>query len=193
MIELLKAVNYKRMRWKNGAGYTVELARSEGDSLELFDWRISMADVKTSGDFSKFNGMQRILTVLDGQGIVLNIDNHFRCLKTLQSVQFNGDSNTSCELIDGSIRDFNLIYDPQKYHARYQWIVDSTNSEIFSSADFIFIFNQSLELLKVEIAQQIFYLHHQDSLKIDNEKLLKNIVLDQQFLKKICLIELIRI
>ncbi|MCE1270995.1 MAG: HutD family protein, partial [Acinetobacter sp.] len=65
--------------------------------------------------------------------------------------------------------------------------------EIFSSADFIFIFNQSLELLKVEIAQKIFYLDHQDSLKIDNEKLLKNIVLDQQILKKICLIELIKI
>lgn len=193
MIELLKAVNYTRMRWKNGAGYTVELARSEGDSLELFDWRISMADVKTSGDFSKFNGMQRILTVLDGQGIVLNIDNHFRHLKTLQSVQFNGDSHTSCELIDGSIRDFNLIYDPQKYHARYQWIVDSTNSEIFSSADFIFIFNQSFEPLEIEIDQQIFYLDHQDSLKIDNEKLLKNIVLGQQILKKICLIELMKI
>ncbi|MCH7329189.1 HutD family protein [Acinetobacter modestus] len=193
MIELLKAVNYKRMRWKNGAGYTVELARSEGDSLELFDWRISMADVKTSGDFSKFNGMQRILTVLDGQGIVLNIDNHFRRLKTLQSVQFNGDSNTSCELIDGSIRDFNLIYDPQKYHVRYQWIVEPTASTILSSANLIFIFNQSPEPLEIEIDQQVFYLDHQDSLKIENEKLLKNIVLSKQILTKTCLIELIKI
>ncbi|MEN4984382.1 HutD family protein [Acinetobacter modestus] len=193
MIELLKAVNYKRMRWKNGAGYTVELARSEGDSLELFDWRISMADVKTSGDFSKFQGMQRILTVLEGQSILLNIDDHNRHLRTLESAQFSGDSVTRCELVEGPIRDFNLIYDPQKYHARYQWIVDSTNSEIFSSANLIFIFNQSLEPLEIEIDQQIFYLDHQDSLKIENEKLLKNIVLSKQVLTKTCLIELVKI
>ncbi|MBH2002805.1 MAG: HutD family protein [Moraxellaceae bacterium] len=193
MIELLKAVNYKKMRWKNGAGYTVELARSEGDSLELFDWRISMADVKTSGDFSKFNGMQRILTVLEGQSILLKIDDHNQLLKTLESAQFSGDSNTSCELIDGSIRDFNLIYDPQKYHARYQWIVEPTASAILSSANLIFIFNQSLESLEIEIDQQIFYLDHQDSLKIENEKLLKNIVLSKQVLTKTCLIELVKV
>lgn len=193
MMELLKAVNYKRMRWKNGAGYTVELARSEGDSLELFDWRISMADVKASGDFSKFQGMQRILTVLEGQSILLNIDDHNRHLRTLESAQFSGDSVTRCELVEGPIRDFNLIYDPQKYHVRYQWIVDSTNSEIFSSANLIFIFNQSLEPLEIEIDQQIFYLDHQDSLKIENEKLLKNIVLSKQVLTKTCLIELVKI
>jgi len=193
MMELLKAVNYKRMRWKNGAGYTVELARSEGDSLELFDWRISMADVKASGDFSKFQGMQRILTVLEGQSILLNIDDHNRHLRTLESAQFSGDSVTHCELVEGPIRDFNLIYDPQKYHVRYQWIVDSTNSEIFSSANLIFIFNQSLEPLEIEIDQQIFYLDHQDSLKIENEKLLKNIVLSKQVLTKTCLIELVKI
>lgn len=56
-----------------------------------------------------------------------------------------------------------------------------------------FIFNQSFEPLEIEIDQQIFYLHHQHSLKIDNEKLLKNIVLGQQILKKICLIELMKI
>ena len=74
MIQHLSSADYKRMLWKNGAGYTIELARSEGSSLELFDWRISMADVKTSGSLSKFDGMQRYLTVLEGQDILLNID-----------------------------------------------------------------------------------------------------------------------
>ncbi len=47
MIQHLSSADYKRMLWKNGAGYTIELARSEESSLESFDWRISMADVKT--------------------------------------------------------------------------------------------------------------------------------------------------
>jgi len=101
MIEHRDLTHYKKMRWKNGAGYTFELARSAGDDLDAFDWRISMADVKTSGDFSKFSGLQRILTVLEGQGLVLHIDGEARQLNTLQSAQFSGSSAVSCELIAG--------------------------------------------------------------------------------------------
>ncbi|ENU29999.1 hypothetical protein F991_02486 [Acinetobacter sp. CIP-A165] len=193
MIEQLTTAHYKKMRWKNGAGYTVELARSEGESLDVFDWRISMADVKSAGEFSKFHGMQRILTVLDGQGIVLNVDDDHRHLKTLQSVQFSGERDVSCELPHGQIQDFNLIYDPQKVNARYQWICEPKSSEIFSSADLIFIFNQSLELLEIEIDQQVFHLKHQESLKIQYEKLLRFIVLRESLLKQTCLIELTKI
>ena len=60
MIQHLSSADYKRMLWKNGAGYTVELARSTGENLDTFAWRISMADVKSAGGFSRFNGMQRI-------------------------------------------------------------------------------------------------------------------------------------
>lgn len=193
MIQHLGTADYQQMLWKNGAGYTVELARSDGDSLDAFDWRISMADVKTSGDFSKFNGMQRILTVLEGAGIILNIDDDSEHLKTLESAQFSGDSTTSCELSNGPIRDFNLIYNPEKWRSRYQWIFDSASAEIFSSADLIFIFNQSSESLEIEVDRQIFRLAHQQSLKIEQQKALKKLVLKSQRLKQICLIELTKI
>jgi len=193
MIEHRDLTHYKKMRWKNGAGYTFELARSAGDDLDAFDWRISVADVKTSGDFSKFSGLQRILTVLEGQGLVLHIDGEARQLNTLQSAQFSGSSAVSCELIAGTVRDFNLIYDPQKLLARYHWITQTSTTEIFSSADLVFIFNQSLEALEIIIDQQIFHLKHQESLLIDQEKRLKSIVLIEQQLKQTCLIELTKI
>jgi len=193
MIQHLDTADYKQMLWKNGAGYTIELARSDGDSLDAFDWRISMADVKTSGDFSKFNGMRRILTVLEGAGIVLNIDGDSEHLKTLQSAQFSGDSTTSCELTDGPIRDFNLIYNPEKWRSRYQWIFESASTEIFSSADLILIFNQSAEPLQVEIDRQVFLLTHQQSLKIEQQKALKKLVLKSERFKQACLIELTKI
>ena len=193
MIKQLSSAEYRQMLWKNGAGYTVELARSAGKNLDTFDWRISMADVKSAGDFSRFNGMQRILTVLEGQGIELYIDDEYESLTTLQSVQFSGDSATRCELIDGPIQDFNLIYDPKQFHARLQWYFEPTKTEIFSSADLIFIFNQSTELLDIEINGQIFQLQHHESLYIEQEKSLKKVVLNPQILKQTCLIELIKI
>ncbi|MFI8034042.1 HutD family protein [Acinetobacter sp. ABJ_C3_5] len=193
MIQHLDTADYQQMLWKNGVGYTIELARSDGDSLDTFDWRISMADVKTSGDFSLFKGMQRILTVLEGAGIVLNIDDDSEHLKTLQSAQFSGDRKTSCELIDGPIRDFNLIYNPEKWRSRYQWLFESASTELFSSADLIFIFNQSPEPLEIEVDQQVFHLAHQQSLKIEQQKTLKKLLIKSQFLKQTCLIELTKI
>lgn len=193
MIKHLKVADYRKMLWKNGAGYTVELARSAGESLDTFDWRISMADVTSSGLFSQFDGMQRILTVLEGHGIRLNVDNKFIDLGTLQSAQFLGNSVVSCELVEGAIRDFNLIYRPDLWHARYQWLFESTDSEVFSSADVIFIFNQSSESLEIQIDQQNFCLEHHQSLQIENKKLLRKLVLQQPLLKQACLIELSKI
>lgn len=52
MIKLIRADQYTKMLWNNGAGFTLEIARSQGEAD--FDWRISMADVTTSGPFSFF-------------------------------------------------------------------------------------------------------------------------------------------
>lgn len=190
MIEHLTVADYKKMRWKNGAGYTLELARGIGENLEAFDWRISMADVKTAGKFSQFKGMQRILTVVDGHGILLNIENSFCYLKHLQSIQFSGDALVNCDLPEGEIRDFNLIYDPKKVSASYQWMVDSELTEKRSLAHLIFIFNQSIEDVEIAIDGQKFNLQHQQSLKVHNNKRSRAIVFDQKIPKKICLIEL---
>ena len=90
-------------------------------------------------------------------------------------------------------RDFNLIYNPKMFYAQYQWIFSPEVSEIPISSDLIFIFNQSVEALVIEIDQQTFHLQHQDSLKLENEKSLKAIMLNQQFLKQTCLIQLTKI
>ncbi|MDR0237243.1 HutD family protein [Acinetobacter sp.] len=193
MIELLEIPHYKKMRWKNGEGYTLEIARSAGESLDEFEWRISMADVKSAGEFSKFNGMQRFLTVLEGQGISLNIDGELKYLHTLQTVLFSGESVVHCELLAGQIRDFNLIYDPKKISAQYQWIFTQERFEIPISSDFIFIFNQSLKQLEIIIDEKIFCLKHQSCLKIENEKLAKSLILNPQFSLQTCLIQLTKI
>ncbi|TCB30228.1 HutD family protein [Acinetobacter sp. ANC 4910] len=193
MIELLTANHYKKMPWKNGAGYTLELARSAGEELTEFDWRISMADVTTSGTFSQFMGMQRFLTVLEGTGIALNIDGATHTLQTLQSIQFSGDRLVSCNLLAGPIRDFNLIYSPLHYTARYQWIEDSSALEFFSSADVIFIFNQSILALELSVDGQRFKLEQHQSIYIHSNQNVKHFIFPASAVRQGCWIELSKI
>ena len=193
MIELLTLSDYRKMRWKNGAGYTLELARSAGDDLAEFDWRISMADVTTSGAFSPFHGMQRILTVLEGEGLALQVDEKSHILQTLQSLPFSGDSAVSCELLAGPIRDFNLIYQPERYAARYQWIVSHQTSEFLSSADILFIFNSSSEVLDIRIEGELFQLEQQHSLYLHSHQSVKHLQFPSSTLRQCCLIELTKI
>ena len=193
MIEVLTPNDYRKMRWKNGAGYTLELARSAGEDLAEFDWRISMADVTTSGAFSPFHGMQRILTVLEGAGVALQVDGENHNLRTLQSLPFSGDSVVSCNLLAGPICDFNLIYQPERYAARYQWIISNQTAEFFSSADIIFIFNPSTEALGIRIEGELFQLEQQHSLYLHSNQNVKHLLFPSSTLRQCCLIELTKI
>jgi environmental stress-induced protein Ves len=190
MMQLLSFSDYKKMPWKNGAGYTLELARSAGQDLAAFDWRISMADVTTSGAFSPFLGMQRLLTVLEGEGIDLHIEDQTLRLNAMQTAQFGGEQAVSCDLVAGAIRDFNLIYDPDKYAARYQWIHTAEPLEVFSSADVIFLFNSAKHPLEIWVDGQVQGLEYQHSLIIQAHQKLKHLQLNATQVRQCCLIEL---
>ncbi|ENV94884.1 hypothetical protein F937_00991 [Acinetobacter calcoaceticus ANC 3680] len=190
MIEVLKADQYTKMLWKNGAGFTLEIARSQGEAD--FEWRISMADVTTSGPFSLFPDKQRIITVLDGKGIVLHVDDlPARSLKLGDIFAFHGESQVHSELVDGAIRDLNLIYDPAKFHARFQR-VDGTEAQTFlSSADLIFIFNSG-SAAEVAIEEKAFLLAAHETLKIEKTTAITSVHFPQNWAKNCYVIELIQ-
>ncbi|MCY1293577.1 Protein Ves [compost metagenome] len=138
---LLRAADYPRMPWKNGAGSTQEIARDAGDGLDGFGWRLSIADVGESGGFSAFTGYQRVITVLEGAGMRLEVDGKpSRDLRALDAFAFDGGSAVHCDLIDGAIRDFNLIYSPQRYAARLQWLRVDGELKLFSAASTLLLF-----------------------------------------------------
>jgi hypothetical protein len=73
-MRIIRAADYRRMRWKNGGGETIEIAVSPPDSsLDDFHWRVSMAHVASAGPFSHFTGVDRSLAVIAGDGIVLRL------------------------------------------------------------------------------------------------------------------------
>jgi environmental stress-induced protein Ves len=111
-MRILRAADYKIMPWKNGGGTTTEIAISpDSAGLDDFDWRVSMARVEAGGPFSSFAGIDRTLSVLEGEGIVLDIAGQPPARLTADSppLAFPGDVPTSAALIDGPITDLNVM------------------------------------------------------------------------------------
>lgn len=73
MIELIRADQYTKNALEKWCRLYFRNCSAQGEAD--FEWRISMADVTTSGPFSLFPNKQRIISVLDGQGMVLHVDN----------------------------------------------------------------------------------------------------------------------
>ncbi len=110
-LRVLHAADYRRMRWKNGGGWTTELAVYPSES-ENYDWRISIADIETSGPFSTFPGYDRAIALLEGVGMELRFDggDAARLERRLHFVRFSGDAATEGVLVSGAVRDFNVIF-----------------------------------------------------------------------------------
>ncbi|MEO8675401.1 MAG: HutD family protein [Casimicrobiaceae bacterium] len=111
MHRLLKPADYVRMPWKDGGGHTTEIAAHPADAtLASFDWRVSIADVAADGPFSRFPGVDRVIVLLSGAGMRLAGDAHAADLRApFEPYAFSGDDALSCSLVEGPVRDFNLM------------------------------------------------------------------------------------
>ncbi|MFM9976233.1 MAG: HutD family protein [Beijerinckiaceae bacterium] len=111
-MRILRQSGFRVMPWKNGGGTMTDIIASpEGASLDTFDWRVSMARVVRDGPFSVFPGIDRSLTILEGEGMVLDIAGHGETLLTDQSLPFAfpGDAVTYSRLHAGPILDLNVM------------------------------------------------------------------------------------
>jgi environmental stress-induced protein Ves len=108
---VIRATDRKVTPWKNGQGWTAEVVVfPAGATLETFDWRISFAGTNASGPFSIFPGVDRTLAVLEGR-IELSIEGRAPIEMSASSlpVSFPGDVATSARLIEGPLRDLNVM------------------------------------------------------------------------------------
>jgi environmental stress-induced protein Ves len=194
-LTVLRAADYPRMPWKNGGGSTEEITRDAGEGLEGFGWRLSIADIAESGDFSLFTGYQRIITVLQGAGMTLDIDG----LKTEPLLPgdpfaFSGNSAVSCTLLEGAIRDFNLIYAPDRYRVSLQWVDVLKPQRLFSSASTLLLFSAAEQMAANMAAHPPQLLEKHDCLQLNNESgALLEVVLYAPRASRCCLIELMKI
>jgi environmental stress-induced protein Ves len=96
------------MPWANGLGMSYEVTSNRNADGE-WTWRIAIAPVVQYGQFSVMPRVDRKLVVIEGNGIVLDVDRiTMECLPG-QVVQFSGDAITFARLVDGPIVDCGLM------------------------------------------------------------------------------------
>lgn len=109
MIEVIFPDTLPAILWKNGGGLTREIAKQQVNGAVI--WRLSIADVAGDGPFSRFDGLTRILTVIEGDGVDLQGPDGVMQARLLQPVRFSGDLPIVGRLTHGPIRDLNVIFD----------------------------------------------------------------------------------
>jgi environmental stress-induced protein Ves len=118
--------------WKNSSGQTRTITVSPADAgFENFDWRVSVSDVASSAKFSPFPGVDRTILLLDGAGMILQINSRVLPLTApFQSYSFSGDDVVRCRLVDGPTRDFNVMTRRGRAHAEVHVCRSSTRLKI---------------------------------------------------------------
>ena len=110
-MEIIRFSSIRPEPWRNGGGVTREIARHPRQASPdgSWDWRVSIAEVGKAGDFSAFPGMERVISVIDGELLVLTVDGEEHAMERYRPFRFSGDAATSSALPTGDIRDLNVI------------------------------------------------------------------------------------
>lgn len=109
--------------WKNGGGTTRTIAvEPAGSGFNDFRWRVSVAEVRESGTFSLFPGVDRTIVLLDGAGMELSCTNGTRTLlnKPFALHDFPGEAAIEATLLGGPTRDLNVMVRRGRARARLQ-------------------------------------------------------------------------
>jgi len=114
---LLEKSAFARSLWKNGLGYTDQIA-IEPASADLragnYLWRISSASIANASEFSLFPDHDRALVILSGAGVRLtHTDDGFtdtHDLPPFEPYEFPGDIRSRCELLDGPVKDLSIFF-----------------------------------------------------------------------------------
>ena len=120
MAELLRAADRTAQPWRNGGGVTFEVARRPHPSAAReYLWRVSIARVASAGPFSAFHGFQRLIMVIEGDGMSLRgLGAADIALERDQPRRFDGAAAVDGLIPRGPVSDLNVIFDPAYCEAR---------------------------------------------------------------------------
>lgn len=129
----LTTSDYRRMPWRNGGGTTTELVVEPVAGTERFLFRASIAEVASDGPFSRFEGYERHIVLLDGEGMTLACGEQGEIALTRHAPRtFSGDWAVDGRLVAGPVRDFNLMVD--RAHATSSLEVRALDGELVVGA-----------------------------------------------------------
>ncbi|MCR1785681.1 HutD family protein [Nocardioides carbamazepini] len=103
---ITRAGDLRRVPWRNGQGMTTEIAL--GGDPDDFGWRVSLAEVARSGDFSPFPGIDRIIVLIEGAAMTLHLPGHTQVLRPDEPFGFDGGVPVRCT-VEQPTRDLNVM------------------------------------------------------------------------------------
>ncbi len=118
-IRYLRSSDYARTPWKNGLGFTDQIAiHPAGADLRRGDfvWRLSSARIERASPFSPFPRHDRVLVILSGAGVRLTHtfeegdEPEVVEVAPMEPYEFPGDVPTHCELADGPVVDLSVFF-----------------------------------------------------------------------------------
>ena len=106
---VIPAQDYRRLRWRNGGGWTREIHAEGG---EHWSWRLSIAELEGRAPFSRFPGVERELVLLDGEGLQLDFDDGqvHTLMPPHQRLRFAGERGLHGAPLAGAVQCFNLMW-----------------------------------------------------------------------------------
>jgi environmental stress-induced protein Ves len=113
-MEIIRFAELKPRPWHNG-GVTRALAAFPDAAgpgtpeVRSWDWHVSIAEVAKAGPYSRFAGMERVLTVIDGELLLLTVDGAEHPLEKYRPFRFSGDADSAGTLPTGDIRELNVL------------------------------------------------------------------------------------
>jgi environmental stress-induced protein Ves len=138
MSMLIPFASLSPVPWKNGGGITTEIViEPTGAQFDDFDWRISLATITQDGPFSLFPGVDRTLALVEGPGLVLDIDDSRRFVLGGEDtvLEFPGEAAINASLNGDATIDFNVMTRRDVCHHKFGQRQINGSSMFASRAD----------------------------------------------------------
>lgn len=109
-MHIVRRSSFTANPWRNGGGITHEAIRVPAAG-KAFRWRVSVAQIDSSGPFSNFADYNRIMVLLRGGGLRLEFGQGEPVIlrKVGDLAEFDGAMSTECELLAGPCTDLNVM------------------------------------------------------------------------------------
>lgn len=110
-MEIIRFTDRKPQPWRNGGGATRQIAGHPGTASPDGgrDWEVSIEKAAKAGDFPPSPGMERVLTMVEGELLLLTVDGAEHPLEKYRPFRFPGGAAASWALPTGDVRYLNVI------------------------------------------------------------------------------------
>lgn len=111
---IVRAADLVAKPWPNGRGMTRDIV-DQDRSADGLGWLLSLADLSGDAAFSHFPHCDRVFTLIDGEGVTLDIEGRTLACRPLVPSCFSGDRGTQMRMKPLPARAFNLFFDRRRF------------------------------------------------------------------------------